>query len=110
MFCTKKGTPLSRRNLSNRQLVPVCEELKIPKIGWHTLRHSNATLLDAVGTPLGAVQSLLGHSSPEITGGIYFAFVASRAKEAVQKVEDLLTGPKRTQIEEIRNLGSTLIQ
>jgi hypothetical protein len=32
------------------------------------------------------------------------------AKEAVQKVEDLLTGPKRTQIEEIRNLGSSLIQ
>jgi len=32
------------------------------------------------------------------------------AKEAVQKVEDLLTGPKRTQIEEIRNLASTLIQ
>lgn len=71
VFCSKKGTPLCRRNLRNRQLDPVCEELKIPKIGWHSLRHSNATLLDAVGTPLGTVQSLLGHSSPEITRGIY---------------------------------------
>ena len=110
VFCTKKDTPLSRRNLRNRQLDPVCEELKIPKIGWHSLRHSNATLLDAVGTPLGTVQSLLGHSSPEVTRGIYLHSLPAGAKEAVQKVEDLLTGPKRTQIEEIRNLASTLIQ
>ena len=110
VFRTKKGTPLSRRNLTNRQLVPACEELKIPKIGWHSLRHSNATLLDAVGTPLGTVQSLLGHSSPEITRGIYLHSLPAGAKEAVQKVEDLLTGPKRTQVEEIRNLGSSLIQ
>ena len=110
VFRTKKGTPLCRRNLTNRQLVPVCEELKIPKIRWHSLRHANATLLDAVGTPLGTVQSLLGHASPEITRGIYLHSLPAGAKEAVQKVEDLLTGPKRTQIEEIRNLGSSLIQ
>jgi len=110
VFCSKKGTPLCRRNLRNRQLDPVCEELKIPKIGWHSLRHSNATLLDAVGTPLGTVQSLLGHSSPEITRGTYIHSLPAGAKEAVQKVEDLLTGPKRTQIVEIHKMASSLIQ
>jgi integrase len=110
VFCTTKDTPLCRRNLRNRQLDSVCQELKIPKIGWHSLRHAHATLLDAVGTPLGTVQSLLGHSSPEVTRGIYLHSLPAGAKEAVQKVEDLLTGPKRTQVEEIRNLGSTLIQ
>ena len=110
VFCTKKGTPLCRRNLRNRQLDPICDQLKIPKIGWHSLRHSNATLLDAVGTPLGTVQSLLGHSSPEITRGTYIHALPAGAKEAVQKVEDFLTGPKRTQIVEIDKLASTLIQ
>jgi integrase len=110
VFSTSKGTALSRRNLANRQLRPTCDGLQIPKIGWHSLRHSNATLLDAVGTPLGTVQSLLGHSSPEITRGIYLHSLPAGAREAVQKVEDLLTGPKRTQIEEIQNLGSPLIQ
>jgi len=110
VFRSKRGTPLCRRNLRNRQLDPICEELKIPKIGWHSLRHSNATLLDAVGTPLGTVQKLLGHSSSDITRGTYIHALPAGAKEAVQKVEDLLTGPKRTQIEEISKLGSSLIQ
>lgn len=110
VFCSKKGTPLCRRNLRNRQLDPVCEALKIPKIGWHSLRHSNATLLDAVGTPLGTVQSLLGHSSSEITRGTYIHALPAGAKEAVQKVEDFLTGPKRTQIVENYKLASPLIQ
>jgi len=105
-----EGTTLSRRNLRNRHLDPVCEELKIPKIGWHSLRHSNATLLGAVGTPPGTVQSLLGHSSPEVTRGIYLHSLRAGAKEAVQKVEDLLTGPKRTQIVEIHKMASSLIQ
>jgi len=85
---TTKRTPRCRRNLRNRQVDAACEELKIPKIGWHSLRHSHATLLDAVGTPLGTVQSLLGHSSPEITRGTYIHSLPAGAKEAVQKVED----------------------
>ena len=40
-------------------------------VNWHWLRHANATLLDAVGTPLGTVQALLGHFSSEITRGVY---------------------------------------
>ena len=110
VFCSKKGTPLCRRNLRNRQLDLVCEELKIPKIGWHSLRHSNATLLDAVGTPLGTVQKLLGHSSSDITRGTYIHALPAGAKEAVQKVEDLLTGPKRTQMWKSPEMASTLIQ
>src|SRR5215472_1285951 len=110
VFCSSKGTPLCRRNLRNRQLDLVCEELKIPKIGWHSLRHSNATLLDAVGTPLGTVQKLLGHSCSDITRGTYIHALPAGAKEAVQKVEDLLTGPKRTQMWKSPEMASSLIQ
>jgi integrase len=110
VFGSQKGTPLCRRNLSNRQLAPICKALGLPRISWHSLRHCNATLLDSVGTPLGTVQALLGHSSPEITREIYLHSLPAGARDAVEKVEALLIGPKRTQIEEIRNLGSPLIQ
>ena len=79
-------------------------------VNWHWLRHANATLLDAVGTPLGTVQALLGHSSAEITREIYLHSLPADARAAVQKVEDLLIGPKSTQVVEIQKNGSLLIQ
>ena len=109
VFSSSKGTVLCRRNLLNRQVLPLCEELKIPRTTWHPLRHACLTLLDAVGTPRGTVTALGGHTSPRMTEH-YIHSLPAVAREAVQKVEDLLIGPKRTQIEEIRNLGSTLIQ
>jgi integrase len=65
-------------------------------VGWHWLRHANATLLDAVGTPLGTVQALLGHSSSEMSRDAYLHSIPA----AVQKVEDLLMGLKLTQVVE----------
>jgi hypothetical protein len=84
-------------------------------MSWHWLRHANATLLDAVGTPLGTVQALLGHSSSEITREVYLHSIPADARAAVQKVEDLLIGPKLigpkwTQVVEIPKTGSRLIQ
>jgi integrase len=55
-------------------------------------------MLDAVGAPLGTVQALLGHSSSEITREVYLHSVPADAKGAVQRVEDLVIGPKRTQV------------
>jgi len=52
------------------------------------LRHANATLLDAVKTPLGMVQAILGHSSAGITREVDVHSVPADARAAVQKVED----------------------
>jgi len=71
VFSTGMGTPFDRHNLVNRQLKPTCKKIGLVGVGWHWLRHANATLLDAVGTPLGTVQALLGHSSSEVTRDVY---------------------------------------
>jgi integrase len=109
VFATRRGTPFSRRNLLNRQLAPTCERLGIEGVTWHWLRHANATLLDAVGTPLGTVQALLGHSSAEVTREIYLHSIPADARSAVEKVEALLIGPKWTQVAEAINVTGTLI-
>jgi integrase len=110
VFATRRGSPFSRRNLLQRQLVPTSKQLGLGGINWHWLRHANATLLDAVGTPLGTVQALLGHASSEITREVYLHSVPADARTAVQKVENLLIEPKWTQVSEIPNSGSPLIQ
>lgn len=108
VFSARNGSPLSRRNLLNRQLKPVCKELGLTGVNWHWLRHANATLLDAVGTPLGTVQALLGHSSSELTRETYIHSVPADARRAVTEVEKLI-GPKWTQIPTQPGNRSTLI-
>ncbi len=79
----------------------MCQELGLPRITWHALRHCHATLLDAVGAPLGTVQALLGHASPEVTRQIYLHAIPEEQRRAVEKVEKLLIGPKWTQVSEV---------
>jgi integrase len=98
VFSTDTGTPFDRHNLVNRQLKPTCKRLGLTGVGWHWLRHAHVTLLDAVGTPLGTVQALLGHSSSEITREVYLHSIPADAQAAVQKVEDLVIRPKLTQV------------
>ena len=100
VFATRTGTPFDRHNLSTKQLKPTCKKLGLVGIGWHWLRHANATLLDAVGTPLGTLQALLGHSSSEITREVYLHSIPADARAAVGKVEELLNRPKLSQVAE----------
>jgi integrase len=108
VFAARNGSPLSRRNLLNRQLRPSAKALGMPEANWHWFRHAHATLLDSVGAPLGTVQALLGHASPEVTREIYIGSVPENARTAVENVEKLI-GPKWTQVPVWPEMSSTLI-
>src|SRR5260370_21844409 len=60
-----KGTPLSDKNLYNRELAPACDRIGQPRISWHSFRHTHATLLHDNGESLKTAQALLGHSDLE---------------------------------------------
>src|SRR5271165_3376621 len=64
------------------------------QLTWHLLRHSNATLHDSLGTPIGTVQALLGHSSSEITRQVYLHSLPEDRRVAAEKMEAHLFGPK----------------
>ena len=110
VLATSTGTPFDRHDLTNKQLKPTCKKLGLKGVSWHWLRHANATLLDAVGTPLGTVQALLGHSSSEITREVYLHSIPADARAAVQRVEELLNRPKLTQVPKNWGKESSLIQ
>ena len=78
VFATREGLPLERWNLLRKHLKPSAKKLGLPGVTWHLLRHSHATMLDSVGTPLGTMQSLLGHSTPEITS----RFICTRFRKS----------------------------
>ncbi len=94
VFSSGRGTVLDRHTLLSRQLKPAATALGFGNVNWHLLRHSNATLHDSIGTPLGTVQALLGHSSSEITPQVYLHSLTEDRRSAVMKLEALLIGPK----------------
>jgi integrase len=71
VFCAHDGRPLHDRNLSARVLKPAVEEAGAPWAGWHTLRHTCASLLFAEGRNAVQVQRWLGHHSPAFTLSTY---------------------------------------
>lgn len=76
VFLGDIGEPFSRYQL-RPALNAACRRAGIRKIGWHTLRHTFASHLAMMGTPLNVVQALLGHSSIEMT--MRYAHVAPSA-------------------------------
>ena len=98
IFSSATGTALCRRNLLGRQFRPAAVRLGLKGFTWHWLRHLTASLLDAAGAPLGTVQTLLGHTSSEVTREHYIHAVSSESRNAVSRIEELLIGPKWTKI------------
>jgi integrase len=89
VFAKGDGSPLDRWNLLRKHLKPVAKKLGLFGVTWHLLRHSHATMLDGVGTPIGTMQSLLGHSAPDITREIYLHAIPEDQRRAVENVERL---------------------
>jgi integrase len=90
VFCTSKGTPLSPKNLYNRVLAPACDSIGLPRVSWHSFRHSSATLLGEVGESLKTAQAILGHSDLETTLNTYMHAIPDSQRRAVERVAEVL--------------------
>ncbi len=63
----------------------------VPKIRFHDLRHSAASLLLSMGTHPKIVQELLGHSNISMTLDTYSHTIPSLQADAVSRLNTLLT-------------------
>jgi integrase len=97
VFSSRKGTPLQSENILKRIIHPACERLKLPKVGWHTLRHTSATLLHE-HEPLRVAQAILGHSDLQTTLG-YTHVLPGWQREAMKRLEDVVLFPNVPKLE-----------
>ena len=82
-----------------RRFYRLLEEAGLPRMHFHDLRHSAATILISQGVPANMVQELLGHSDVAITLGVYGAVVPSMRKEAADKMDGLFGEKTGTEIQ-----------
>ena len=90
VFSTRNGTPVECHNLINRSWWPLLEKTGIPRMPFHNLRHTCATLLLTKGVHPKIVSEMLGHSNISITLDTYSHVLPNMQEKAVSAMEDIL--------------------
>jgi len=72
----------------------------VGKVGWHTFRHSYATILKSHGEDVKTVQELLRHANSSVTMNLYAQAVTNIKRSAQSKVARLVFNSKKAPEEE----------
>jgi integrase len=90
VFCRRDGLPLAPESLLRDRFYPLLERAGLPRIRFHDLRHTAATLWFQKGLNPKVVQEVLGHSRVNITLDIYSHMVPDMQLEAARAMDELL--------------------
>ena len=71
VFPGREGGPSDPGSLRRRVLVPAAERAGLTGVGFHTLRHTCASLLIESGMNVLRLQRWMGHHSPAFTLEVY---------------------------------------
>lgn len=103
VFVSTIGTPLEPRNI-NRTFDALIEKAnksleeeesdKLPKIRFHDLRHSCATMLLSQGVPQRTLMEILGHSQISLTMNTYSHVLPEMTRAAADLMDAVLGGKK----------------
>jgi integrase len=91
LFIDEHGQPLSPWWVS-RQFQHLIADAGLPRIRFHDLRHTSATLGLASGESLKEVSSRLGHSDIGITANVYADVLPETARASAVRRAGLMTG------------------
>jgi integrase len=92
-FSTGIGTPLDPRNLA-LDYDRMIEKAEVPRIRFHDLRHTFATIGLAQGVHPKVMSDMLGHAKVSMTLDTYSHALPKFQTEAADKIADALVGAK----------------
>ena len=90
IFANETGGPMNCSNMVQRYFQKGLRDAKIPRIRFHDLRHTYASLLLQQGENIKYIQSQLGHSSPTVTLNVYSHLMKKENQEAACRLEDTI--------------------
>jgi integrase len=90
IFASGVGTLVHPENMVKRSFKPLLERSGLPKIRFHDLRHTCATLLLGRGVHPKLVQELLGHATIAMTLDTYSHYLPSMGDQAAGAMGDAL--------------------
>ena len=87
VFTGPDGGLIRRSNFLRREFQPLLERAKVPRIRFHDLRHTTATLLLRDGAHPKVVQEILGHERIGTTLDTYSHTVPTMQREALNRLK-----------------------
>jgi len=91
VFTTRAGTPINRHNLT-RDFQALLKREGLPRLRFHDLRHTAASLLLAENVQPRDIMEVLGHSQIGLTMNLYSHVMKSALQNAADRMDSLLTG------------------
>jgi integrase len=91
IFASEAGEPLNRRYITTHRFKPLLKRTRLPKICFHGLRHTCATLLLTKNVNPKIVSEMLGHASIAITLDTYSHVLPNMQDSAAKAMEDVLS-------------------
>jgi integrase len=91
IFASESGEPLSRQHVTARRFKPLLKQAGLPKIRFHDLRHTCATLLLSKNVNPKVVSEMLGHASIAITLDTYSHVLPTMQESAAKAMEEVLS-------------------
>jgi integrase len=88
VFCNRRGGFLFPDRLLQK-FYRVLEDAGLPRMRFHDLRHSAATILLSMGVNIKVVQEILGHSQVSLTLRKYGHVLPTMQQEAMNKMDEL---------------------
>jgi integrase len=90
IFPNEVGQPINYSNMVNRYYFTALDEAGVPRIKFHALRHTTASLMIEAGENIKYIQSQLGHSSPTVTLNVYAHLMKPINQEAACRLESAI--------------------
>ncbi len=89
VICTRTGKPMIPRNLC-KEFYNLTEKLGLPKIRFHDLRHTHATMLIQQNVNVKLIADRLGHSDIETTLNTYIHVFPDMQKSVSEKLDKIM--------------------
>jgi integrase len=88
VVATRDGGPISASNFLAREFYPALQAADLPRVVFHSLRHTASTILASSNLPPGTVHRILGHASFATTMKLYGGLTAEALENAAGTLGD----------------------
>lgn len=89
VICTKGGNPMIPRNF-RKEFYNLTEKIGLPKIRFHDLRHTHATILIQQNVNVKLISERLGHADIETTLNTYSHVLPDMQKSVSEKLDKII--------------------